>query len=52
MNRKGFPESFDSARLFNFLADVKSGKARVEAPVYSHFLYDILPTQKVVVGAA
>ncbi len=49
MNRKGFPESFDSARLLNFLADVKSGKARVEAPVYSHFFYDILPTQKVVV---
>jgi type I pantothenate kinase len=49
MNRKGFPESFDSARLLNFLADVKSGRERVEAPVYSHFHYDILPGQKVVV---
>jgi type I pantothenate kinase len=45
MNRKGFPESFDTARLLNFLADVKSGAARVEAPVYSHFHYDILPGQ-------
>jgi type I pantothenate kinase len=45
MNRKGFPESFDTARLLNFLADVKSGKAIVEAPVYSHFHYDILPGQ-------
>jgi len=45
MNRKGFPESFDTARLLNFLADVKSGKDRVEAPVYSHFHYDILPGQ-------
>jgi type I pantothenate kinase len=49
MNRKGFPESFDTARLLNFLADVKSGRERVEAPVYSHFHYDILPGQTIVV---
>ncbi len=49
MNRKGFPESFDTARLLNFLADVKSGRERVEAPVYSHFHYDVLPGQTVVV---
>jgi len=49
MNRKGFPESFDSARLLNFLADVKSGKEVAEAPVYSHFHYDILPAQKVTI---
>lgn len=45
MNRKGFPESFDTAALLQFLADVKSGKDAVEAPVYSHFHYDILPDQ-------
>ena len=45
MNRKGFPESFDTARLLNFLHDVKSGKENVEAPVYSHFHYDIMPGQ-------
>jgi type I pantothenate kinase len=49
MDRKGFPESFDTARLLNFLASVKSGVKRVEAPVYSHFHYDIIPDQKVVV---
>jgi len=49
MNRKGFPESFDTARLLNFLANVKSGVKRVEAPVYSHFHYDILTDQKVVI---
>jgi type I pantothenate kinase len=49
MNRKGFPESFDTARLLNFLADVKSGRERVEAPVYSHFHYDILPGQRVII---
>jgi type I pantothenate kinase len=49
MNRKGFPESFDTARLLNFLHDVKSGKENVEAPVYSHFHYDIIPGQSVVI---
>ena len=45
MDRKGFPESFDTARLLNFLHDVKSGRENVEAPVYSHFHYDIIPGQ-------
>lgn len=49
MNRKGFPESFDISRLLNFLADVKSGKERVEAPLYSHFHYDIVPNQTLVI---
>jgi type I pantothenate kinase len=43
MNRKGFPESFDVARLLNFLNEVKSGQRNVAAPVYSHFHYDIIP---------
>ena len=49
MHRKGFPESFDTARLLNFLGDMKSGKASVSAPVYSHFHYDILPGQQIVI---
>lgn len=49
MNRKGFPESFDTARLLNFLADVKSGMKRVDVPVYSHFHYDILLDQTTVI---
>ncbi len=51
MKRKGFPESFDTARLINFVADVKAGKPRVEAPVYSHFFYDIMPGQNIMVDA-
>ena len=43
MQRKGFPESYDRARLVRFLADVKSGAAEVKAPVYSHVRYDIVP---------
>ena len=49
MERKGFPESYDTNRLLNFLAEVKAGKTRVEAPVYSHFIYDILPGQAAVI---
>lgn len=51
MNRKGFPESYDSARLLNFLADIKAGRRRVEAPQYSHFFYDVMPDQKLVVDS-
>ena len=43
MSRKGFPESYDVRRLLEFLIDVKSGKSRVTAPVYSHLTYDIVP---------
>ncbi|TFH66194.1 MAG: type I pantothenate kinase [Gemmatimonadales bacterium] len=42
MQRKGFPESYDLKKLIRFLADVKSGKAAVGAPVYSHLTYDIV----------
>lgn len=49
MERKGFPESFDTKKLLAFLADVKAGKPNVSAPVYSHFAYNILDDQKVVI---
>jgi type I pantothenate kinase len=49
MTRKGFPESFDKKGLLRFVADVKAGKTNVEAPVYSHYSYDIMPGQKIVV---
>ena len=42
MDRKGFPESYDVRRLIRFCSDVKSGRPRVTAPVYSHLRYDIL----------
>ncbi len=43
MRRKGFPESYDLPRMVQFLADVKSGEPEVDAPVYSHMSYDIVP---------
>jgi type I pantothenate kinase len=49
MGRKGFPESFDTGRLLNFLNDVKSGKKNVGAPVYSHFHYDVVAGQETII---
>src|SRR6478609_1557614 len=49
LQRKGFPESYDRRALLRFVVDIKSGKDEVEAPVYSHLTYDVLPGEKVVV---
>ena len=45
MQKKGFPESYDLQLLLSFLSDIKSGRAKVRAPVYSHLTYDIVPHQ-------
>jgi len=50
MNRKGFPESYDAKGLLTFLADVKSGKTNIEAPLYSHLVYDVLG-EKIIIDA-
>lgn len=47
MDRKGFPESYDGTALIKFLTDVKAGKSHVEAPVYSHLVYDVVPGESV-----
>lgn len=49
LERKGFPESYDRRALRQFIADVKSGRAEVSAPVYSHLTYDIVPDERIVV---
>ncbi|MGE3590542.1 MAG: type I pantothenate kinase [Ilumatobacteraceae bacterium] len=49
MNRKGFPESYDTRRLIQFLRELKSGAEEASAPVYSHVVYDIVPGDEVVV---
>ncbi len=43
MDRKGFPESYDTRALLGFLRAVKSGQEEVSAPVYDHVAYDVLP---------
>jgi type I pantothenate kinase len=49
MDRKGFPESYDTRALLSFLRAVKSGRAEVRAPVYDHLHYDIVPDETIVV---
>jgi type I pantothenate kinase len=43
LDRKGFPESYDRRALLRFVIDIKSGKDKVHAPVYSHLEYDVMP---------
>jgi type I pantothenate kinase len=48
MDRKGFPESYDTRALLGFLRAVKSGEPEVVAPVYDHVTYDVVGTTVVV----
>jgi type I pantothenate kinase len=43
LHRKGFPESYDRRALLRFVVDIKSGRAEVTAPTYSHLRYDVVP---------
>jgi type I pantothenate kinase len=45
MQKKGFPESYDLPTLLAFLSDIKAGRRRVRAPVYSHLTYDVIPNE-------
>lgn len=49
MDRKGFPESYDTGKILRFLADIKAGKRNVAAPLYSHLVYDVVPGEEVAV---
>ena len=50
LDRKGFPESYDRKALLKFVIDIKSGKDEVEAPTYSHLVYDVVPDERIVVS--
>jgi type I pantothenate kinase len=50
MERKGFPESYDRRALLRFVIDIKSGRDEVDAPVYSHLTYDVVPGERIVVS--
>ncbi len=49
LDRKGFPESYDRRALLRFVVDIKSGRDEVEAPTYSHLVYDVLDDERVTV---
>lgn len=46
LHRKGFPESYNTQKLIEFIGDVKAGKDCVEAPSYSHVTYDVSNVMK------
>ncbi|HMK90877.1 MAG TPA: type I pantothenate kinase [Methylocystis sp.] len=46
MDRKGFPESYDNRALLRFLTKIKAGERNVEAPIYSHLIYDVVEGEK------
>jgi type I pantothenate kinase len=49
MDRKGFPESYDTRKLIEFLRAIKAGQPDVAAPIYSHVVYDIVEDERQVV---
>lgn len=49
MERKGFPESYNTPRLLEFLSEIKAGKSNVKAPVYSHLAYDIVEGKSIII---
>ena len=49
MHRKGFPESYDTRELIRVMREIKSGRRNVEAPVYSHVVYDIVEGERIVI---
>jgi type I pantothenate kinase len=49
MQRKGFPESYDTGAILRFLAAIKAGQPNVKAPSYSHLVYDVLPNEYTII---
>src|SRR5258706_6026203 len=47
LERKGFPESYDLPALLRFLYDIKAGRRPVQAPAYSHLIYDVWPHHQI-----
>jgi len=47
MEKKGFPESYDLPALLRFLTEVKAGQRPARAPVYSHLVYDVVPSESI-----
>ena len=51
MERKGFPESYNTKLLYDFLFNIKSGIKSVTVPKYSHLVYDILEDENITVNS-
>ena len=51
MQRKGFPESYNTKLLYDFLSNIQSGVKNVEIPKYSHLVYDIIEDENIIVNS-
>ena len=51
MQRKGFPESYNTKLLYDFLSNIQSGIKSVEIPKYSHLVYDIIEDENIIVNS-
>jgi len=51
LERKGFPESYNTKLLYDFLFNIKSGIKNLEVPKYSHLVYDILEDENITVNS-
>ncbi|HMR20181.1 MAG TPA: type I pantothenate kinase [Sphingobacterium sp.] len=49
LNKKGFPESYDTKQLLHFLSSIKSGQNSLNVPVYSHLEYDVLLNERMTI---
>ena len=49
LDRKGFPETYDTDAMMAFVTAIKSGVPSALVPVYSHVIYDIVPGEYTVV---
>jgi type I pantothenate kinase len=49
LHRKGFPDSYDRKALLRFVVDIKSGEDEVDAPIYSHLFYDVVPDERLLI---
>ncbi len=50
MRKKGFPESYDRKSMIRFLSEIKAGEGEVQAPLYSHLVYDVLQDETQTIG--
>lgn len=46
MQKKGFPQSYNTNSLINFIMQIKSGIRSITVPIYSHLTYDIIQNFK------
>jgi type I pantothenate kinase len=51
LERKGFPESYDTSAMRNFFKRLTSPPHQAKVPVYSHSHYDIVPGEFVEINA-